>query len=118
MTRTKPDLALVLGATGGIGGEAARQLRDAGWQVRALKRGLRVRVGIDRVGLVVVDRLFVEAVRCGAGAASHGRTRVEQLPGRRCGHGARVAQERRDAEAAGMHVVMDLCLMVEHARLR
>ena len=33
--------ALVLGATGGIGGEAARQLRDAGWSVRALQRGLR-----------------------------------------------------------------------------
>lgn len=32
--------ALVLGATGGIGGEVARRLRDAGWQVRALKRGL------------------------------------------------------------------------------
>jgi nucleoside-diphosphate-sugar epimerase len=31
-------LALVLGATGGIGGEVARQLRDAGWQVRALHR--------------------------------------------------------------------------------
>jgi nucleoside-diphosphate-sugar epimerase len=30
---------LVLGATGGIGGEVARQLRDAGWQVQALKRG-------------------------------------------------------------------------------
>jgi nucleoside-diphosphate-sugar epimerase len=30
---------LVLGATGGIGGELARQLQDAGWQVRALKRG-------------------------------------------------------------------------------
>lgn len=30
--------ALVLGATGGIGGEMARQLRDAGWQVRALVR--------------------------------------------------------------------------------
>ena len=30
---------LVLGATGGIGGETARQLRDAGWDVRALKRG-------------------------------------------------------------------------------
>jgi len=30
--------ALVLGASGGIGGEVARQLRDAGWQVRALKR--------------------------------------------------------------------------------
>lgn len=30
--------ALVLGATGGIGGEVARQLRDAGWQVRAMAR--------------------------------------------------------------------------------
>jgi nucleoside-diphosphate-sugar epimerase len=30
--------ALVLGATGGIGGEVARQLRDAGWTVRALRR--------------------------------------------------------------------------------
>lgn len=30
--------ALVLGATGGIGGEVARQLRDAGWAVRALRR--------------------------------------------------------------------------------
>ncbi len=29
---------LVLGATGGIGGEAALQLRNAGWAVRALKR--------------------------------------------------------------------------------
>ncbi|HME14626.1 MAG TPA: CoA-binding protein [Mycobacterium sp.] len=27
-------------------------------------------------------------------------------------------QVGRDAEAAGMHLVMDLCLMVEHARLR
>ena len=33
-------VALVLGASGGIGGEVARQLRDAGWEVRALKRGL------------------------------------------------------------------------------
>lgn len=31
--------ALVLGATGGIGGEMAKQLREAGWTVRALKRG-------------------------------------------------------------------------------
>jgi len=31
-------LALVLGATGGIGGEVARQLIEAGWQVRALHR--------------------------------------------------------------------------------
>ena len=33
--------ALVLGATGGIGGEVARQLRERGWEVRALKRGAR-----------------------------------------------------------------------------
>jgi nucleoside-diphosphate-sugar epimerase len=39
MTTKQPGTALVLGATGGIGGEVARQLRDAGWQVRALKRG-------------------------------------------------------------------------------
>ena len=30
---------LVLGATGGIGGEIARQMHDAGWEVRAMKRG-------------------------------------------------------------------------------
>jgi len=35
----KDKTALVLGAGGGIGGEVARQLRDAGWQVKALKRG-------------------------------------------------------------------------------
>jgi nucleoside-diphosphate-sugar epimerase len=40
MTTTESKLVLVLGATGGIGGEAARQLRDAGWQVRALQRSL------------------------------------------------------------------------------
>lgn len=33
------NTALVLGATGGIGGELARQLRDAGWTVRAMRRG-------------------------------------------------------------------------------
>ena len=32
------DTVLVLGASGGIGGEVARQLRDAGWEVRALQR--------------------------------------------------------------------------------
>ena len=36
----KAKTVLVLGASGGIGGEVARQLRDAGWQVRGLKRGL------------------------------------------------------------------------------
>jgi nucleoside-diphosphate-sugar epimerase len=32
------NTVLVLGATGGIGGEVARQLRDSGWNVRALQR--------------------------------------------------------------------------------
>ncbi|MDR3099744.1 MAG: NAD-dependent epimerase/dehydratase family protein [Paraburkholderia sp.] len=32
--------ALVLGVSGGIGGEVARQLTDAGWHVRALQRGI------------------------------------------------------------------------------
>lgn len=34
----KKRTVLVLGATGGIGGEVTRQLRDAGWTVRALRR--------------------------------------------------------------------------------
>ncbi|NWE24027.1 NAD-dependent epimerase/dehydratase family protein [Pseudomonas gingeri] len=33
---------LVLGASGGIGGEMARQLRDSGWHVVALQRGMAV----------------------------------------------------------------------------
>lgn len=37
---TNDKTALVLGASGGIGSELARELRDAGWQVRALKRGM------------------------------------------------------------------------------
>lgn len=36
----KDKTVLVLGASGGIGGEVARQLRDAGWRVVALQRGL------------------------------------------------------------------------------
>ena len=53
MTNTGNSLqrkALVLGATGGIGGEVARQLRDAGWQVQALRRApgaVGQRDGID-----------------------------------------------------------------------
>ncbi|WP_235943843.1 NAD-dependent epimerase/dehydratase family protein [Uliginosibacterium aquaticum] len=37
-----PQRALVLGASGGVGGELARELLRAGWQVRGLKRGLGV----------------------------------------------------------------------------
>ncbi|AKC70900.1 NAD-dependent epimerase/dehydratase family protein [Pandoraea oxalativorans] len=38
-TQQTTSRALVLGATGGIGGEVARQLLAAGWKVRALRRG-------------------------------------------------------------------------------
>jgi nucleoside-diphosphate-sugar epimerase len=42
MTDRENDMttALVLGASGGIGGEVARRLVRTGWQVRGLKRGL------------------------------------------------------------------------------
>ncbi|MDR6498066.1 nucleoside-diphosphate-sugar epimerase [Burkholderia ambifaria] len=55
--------ALVLGASGGIGGEVARQLHDAGWQVRALKRGLDADV-VERDGITWMrgDALDREAV--------------------------------------------------------
>jgi nucleoside-diphosphate-sugar epimerase len=55
--------ALVLGASGGIGGEVACQLRDAGWQVRALKRGLDVAT-VERDGIAWMrgDALDREAV--------------------------------------------------------
>ena len=36
-TGSRPKV-LVLGATGGIGGEVARQLRDRGWEVVAIHR--------------------------------------------------------------------------------
>ncbi|MBS0379140.1 MAG: NAD-dependent epimerase/dehydratase family protein [Proteobacteria bacterium] len=58
-----PDrTALVLGATGGIGGEAARALRANGWQVRALKRGLGhegENEGITWLGGDAMDRAAV-----------------------------------------------------------
>jgi nucleoside-diphosphate-sugar epimerase len=38
MTMTQQKTALVLGATGGIGGEVARRLLARGWQVQALQR--------------------------------------------------------------------------------
>jgi len=53
MTNASEKQVLVLGASGGIGGEVARQLRDAGWRVKALKRGMDVperREGIEWSG--------------------------------------------------------------------
>lgn len=48
MTTTQPRTALVIGATGGIGGEAASALVRHGWTVRALtRRAQPPRSGID-----------------------------------------------------------------------
>src|SRR5258706_12889873 len=63
--------ALVLGASGGIGGELAHQLRDAGWQVRALKReiapGAATKDGVDWQQGDAVNR--DDGLRCAGGCA-------------------------------------------------
>lgn len=67
MTRT----ALVLGASGGIGGETARALVALGWGVRGLSRRPRDGDGIDwRVG-DAMDRAAVLAAAEGAQAIVH-----------------------------------------------
>jgi nucleoside-diphosphate-sugar epimerase len=68
------NVALVLGATGGIGGEVAHQLRDAGWQVRALRRGLdheTVRDGITWIGGDASNRDDVMRAARGASVIVH-----------------------------------------------
>jgi nucleoside-diphosphate-sugar epimerase len=55
--------ALVLGATGGIGGELARQLCDAGWAVTALTRGLdAARIECDGIVWLRGDAMDRQAV--------------------------------------------------------
>lgn len=62
---------LVLGATGGIGGETARALRAHGWQVRGLARKRRHGDGIDwRVG-DALDGAAVSAAADGVDAIVH-----------------------------------------------
>ncbi|MBW8896912.1 MAG: NAD(P)H-binding protein [Massilia sp.] len=60
MTDRENDMktALVLGASGGIGGEVARRLVRTGWQVRGLKRGLpRETVDADGIAWFAGDAL-------------------------------------------------------------
>lgn len=63
--------ALVLGATGGIGGEVARQLLDAGWRVRGLRRGTAASAA-DRGGIewITGDALDASAVTAAARGCS------------------------------------------------
>lgn len=62
--------ALVLGATGGIGGEVARQLRDEGWEVRGLKRGLQATTVRDGITLIAGDAMNREEVMAAAQGCS------------------------------------------------
>jgi nucleoside-diphosphate-sugar epimerase len=72
---TDKRIVLVLGATGGIGGEIARQMRDAGWEVRALKRGASVpaeqKDGITWLNGDALDRSNVMAAASEASVIVH-----------------------------------------------
>lgn len=57
---------LVLGATGGIGGEVARRLMREKWHVRALKRGLQADERNDGIEWVAGDALDAQAVATAA----------------------------------------------------
>ncbi|SAK89854.1 NAD-dependent epimerase/dehydratase family protein [Caballeronia ptereochthonis] len=57
------ESVLVLGATVGIGGELARQLRDAGWHVRGLRRGApKSNADEDRIEWIQGDAMNREEV--------------------------------------------------------
>ena len=68
---TSKGVVLVLGAAGGVGGEIARQMRDVGWEVRGMKRGLAGEGGLrDGINWVGGDALNREDVRMAARGAS------------------------------------------------
>jgi nucleoside-diphosphate-sugar epimerase len=67
----RPRTALVLGATGGIGGEAARQLRRGGWHVRALHRDpARAAAGMPGLEWVAGDAMNAADVLAAARGTS------------------------------------------------
>jgi nucleoside-diphosphate-sugar epimerase len=71
---TTARTALVLGATGGIGGEVARQLAAAGWRVRAMHRDVASVSGRDGLEWVQGDAMSagdVLAAARGAGVIVH-----------------------------------------------
>jgi len=65
------NTALVLGASGGIGGEVARQLARAGWHVRGMKRGLAAdTVDADGIAWTAGDALHrADVARAAQGCA-------------------------------------------------
>jgi nucleoside-diphosphate-sugar epimerase len=67
MAMVNRNSALVLGATGGIGGEVARQLRDSGWNVRGLYRGAApAAASQDGITWLRGDAMEPESVRAAA----------------------------------------------------
>lgn len=65
---------LILGATGGIGGETARRLMRDKWNVRALKRGLdgsERKEGILWIGGDALDKEHVTAAAAGCSVIVH-----------------------------------------------
>jgi nucleoside-diphosphate-sugar epimerase len=61
---------LVLGATGGIGGEVANQLRDVGWEVRAIKRGLQATTTRDGITWMPGDAMNRDEIMAAAQGCS------------------------------------------------
>jgi nucleoside-diphosphate-sugar epimerase len=72
---TSTRKVFVLGATGGIGGEMARQMRDAGWEVHAARRGTspspQLRDGITWISADALDGASVAAAARGAAVIVH-----------------------------------------------
>ncbi|SDP60977.1 Nucleoside-diphosphate-sugar epimerase [Ralstonia sp. 25mfcol4.1] len=62
--------ALVLGATGGIGGEVARQLLGAGWSVRGLTRSQRAPVVDEGIHWIAGDAMRPDDVMAAAQGCS------------------------------------------------
>lgn len=66
----KKKIALVLGATGGIGGETATRLSAAGWEVRALNRNPKRAAKDDRFSWIKGDALVAGDVAAAAQGVS------------------------------------------------
>jgi nucleoside-diphosphate-sugar epimerase len=74
MSRTPTPIALVIGATGGVGGAVARTLLARGWRVRALNRkpdaAAKTSVGLDAVEWIKGDAMNpADVIAAAEGAA-------------------------------------------------
>ncbi|PKN54632.1 MAG: hypothetical protein CVU23_11100 [Betaproteobacteria bacterium HGW-Betaproteobacteria-17] len=67
---TNDTTALVLGATGGLGGELARTLKARGWEVRAMHRDAARHAGEDGLTWVQGDAMSAADVLAAAAGAS------------------------------------------------